>query len=229
MEIDPEIGDETSQDSFAIDLLNYEATLEQMKKSYCSNLQFYTRDEVETLVKLLPDCYDEIPETANLAEDFEINMARDVATRKTSAKLSGAAEILLYSNVKKANAIEAFVLDKFSRKMVPIMDLQSNNCLFEGTLHQISNREFIINQNGKLFDADDFRMCSLHYAAVNHESVYKNIKHYINCSYKQWIMDNLDKDKETDYGMAVVVRMLIDVSTFFHTRCILGAITALLS
>ena len=201
-------------------MTSYEDTVEMLQSSYV-DLKFHSIQEVESALKNLPQIpYGGLPETA-IAQDDDalIKLAREITTKKDSKKLSGNAEILLHSNVSKANAIGKFVEDNFDRRMVPITNLEDNNCLFEATLIQIGNSDFVLNPEGKVFTPEDFRLSTLYFAATEHELVYKEIQHYLNCSFKEWIKKNLDNKQETDYAMAVVIRLMIQVSAyFFHTR-----------
>lgn len=196
-----------------MDIINFEKTVEHLQQSY-AELHFHSAEDVKSLLEIIPDEPYGIAECDINDEDEAIQAAREQNTRKTTTKLSGAAEVLLISNNSKANNIQYFVRDMFGRKLVPIKDLMSNNCLYEAVLNQISNSEYVIDEQGRLFQANDLRLQAMYYSTKNYEDVYKAIKHYLSCSFKEWILRNIDSNKESDYAATVVLRMMLEVSNF---------------
>ena len=198
-----------------MDLISFEDTVDYLQQTY-AELEFHTKEEVLGVLELLPDKYCLVQGNPDEDEEAQLKIAREQSTKKTSKLASRASEILLFGNTTKANAIESFVETTFNRKLVAIKDLDTNNCLFEAVLTQISNTEFVCDQDGRTFQPNDLRLQCMHYAAVNYEEVFPAIQHYLcGIGFKEWIIRNLESDKESDYAMAVLLRKMLKVSLFY--------------
>ena len=57
--------------------------------------------------------------------------------------------------------------DIFGRKLVAIKDVMTNNCLFEAVLYEMSNSEYVIDDEGKFYQPNDLRMQGMYFSAKN--------------------------------------------------------------
>ena len=198
-----------SQQSFQ----TYEDTVHMLEATHFPGYNFYTEQDVETLIKQIPDIspyIDPVPE-----DEEPISKSRSL-TKKELAKLTPEAKILNIASNKKAKEIKEYLLEKFDRVMVDTLDKDNNNCLFQSILCQISNHRFMFNSEGKQYDSQCLRLQTIAFMAINYEEMYNRVKHSLNCPYKRWLLDMTDPMTDGDTVALIGMRHLLKVSVTFH-------------
>ena len=127
----------------------YEDTVHLLDATKFKDYNFYTPQDVEGLIKQIPDI---APYIDSVPEDEEPVSRSRKLTKKELAKLTPEAKILNISNNKKAKDIKHFLLEKFDRILVDTLDQDNNNYLFQSILCQISNQRFMFDSDGKPYD-----------------------------------------------------------------------------
>ena len=184
-----------------------------IEATHFRDYNFYTEQDVETLIKQIPDIspyIDPVPE-----DEEPISKSRSL-TKKELAKLTPEAKILNIASNKKAKEIKEYLLEKFDRVMVDTLDKDNNNCLFQSILCQISKHRFMFNSDGKQYDSQCLRLQTIAFMAVNYEEMYNRVKHSLNGPYKRWLLDMIDPMTDGDTAALIGLRHLLKVSLTFQ-------------
>ena len=203
--------------------LSYEETEILRNASFFEGFGFYkAKDILKMCQELDDDPYGKVPDSAKSGDDEDIIATRKRTTQKLTPpekrNLNKHAAILLMADNRKATSIAEFIKDKFDKQMVEVEDLETNNCLFESTLKQISNVKYITNMaTGSTFKPQDLRLLCMYTAVTEADSVFPLVEPYLNVSFKTFIERNLDCNFETDYSMVVILRHLLKVRKYIFT------------
>ena len=191
----------------------YEDTVHMLEATHFRNYKFYTEQDVESLIKQIPDIspyIDPVPE-----DEGPISKSRSL-TKKELAKLTPEAQILNTASTKKAKEIKDYLLEKFDRVLLDTLDKQNNNCLFQSILCQISNHRFMFNSDGIQYDSQCLRLQTIAFMAINYEEMYNRVKHSLNFPYKRWLLDMIDPVMDGDTAALIDMRHLLKVSLTFQ-------------
>ena len=191
----------------------YEDRVHMLEATHFRDYNFYTEQDVESLIKQIPDIspyIDAVPE-----DEEPISKSRSL-TKKELAKLTPETKILNIASNKKAKETKDYLLEKFDRVLVDTLDKENNNCLFQSILCQISNHRFMFNSDGKQYDSQCLRLQTIAFMAVNYEEMYNRVKHSLNCPYKRWLLDMIDPMTDGDTAALIGMRHLLKVSLSFQ-------------
>ena len=203
--------------------LSYEETEIFRNSSFFEGFGFYkAKDILKLCAELDDDPYGKITDSAKSGDDEDIITIRKKTTQKLTPSerrnLNKHAAILIMADNRKATSMAEFIKEKFDKQMVEVEDLETNNCLFESTLKQISNVKYITNMaTGSSFKPQDLRLLCMYTAVTEAESVFPLVEPYLNVSYKKFIERNLDSNFETDYSMVIILRHLLKVRKYTYT------------
>ena len=199
--------------------MSYEQTLPHVTATFFNNFKFYKKQAILTLIHAIPEeTYGSLPPGLTEKKAQEAVQGSNGTKLSTSevARMnkSPPAKALLLGDTRKAQAIADFLNETFNRVMIPIEDMNHNNCLYEAWLIQISNSDFVFdNETGEKYGPGDLRNNLLHEMAVEYEKYFPHVMIHLDCSYKEWMIHQLDPNTESDLVTACGLRIMFNVST----------------
>ena len=200
-----------------MDYLSYEETIPILQDSYFGDYKFYQKTDVHQLIDILPDePYAELPQSA----DPDSSQPRGPQGSKISpsqlGKLKPAAKALLMCDERKACGIAKFVKDTLYRDLQGVEIEDTQNCCFQAVLNQISNQEYMFNQEtGEHYNHTYFRNQVIHNMVINCNLIYPKLieLNLLPTSYKMWLHQQLSDDVPADEVTIIGIRYLLNVST----------------
>ena len=85
-------------------------------------------------------------------------------------------------------------------------------CGYDAISQQLSNTEYIYNQDAEQYSVDHLRIC--HFMATFADVVYPEAKrlHVLPCAYKTWLLNQLDPQQQSDELALLGLRLFLKVS-----------------
>lgn len=193
------------------DYMTYEETVPLVKATHFKDYQFL---DVGTVLELINSS---VPtEGYGIDPDEDDKDEEDVGqvdrlSPQQIGKLSVAARTLNLSDQKKAAGIDQFVKTNFRRKILETDDT-CNNCMFSGVLQQLSNKDFMAdNEKGILYNPQSMRIQTVAHVTKNYEEIWPVLKDHIQCSLVTWLKKML-LPSQTEWAMLVCIRHMLKVN-----------------
>ena len=146
-----------------MDYLSYEDTVPFVTATYYNYFKFFTKNTVLDAIQAIPDqIYGELPLRSTQSQPEPAEKGRP-SSKLTPAEVavmnkSPPAKSLLLGDTRKAQAIADYLKEIFNRVLVPIEDTTANNCLYDAWLTQISNVDYVYNnETGERYCGGDLR------------------------------------------------------------------------
>ena len=141
-----------------MDYFSYEDTVPFVAATYYNDFKFFNKNTVLDAIQAIPDqIYGELPlgSTQSQPEPAEKKLTpAELAVMNKSPP----AKSLLLGDTRKAQAIADYLKEIFNRVLVPIEDTTANNCLYDAWLTQISNVDYVYNnETGERYCGVDLR------------------------------------------------------------------------